>query len=245
MGRKRNQIFEMTSLATKIRDIATQLYGNTPGTYLEAGANDGLSSSNTYALELLGWTGILVEPSSVAFEKLEATRPSNILIRRALSSGLRNTVTGTFSSGSLTASASPGLYHRDPKRYQIRGISRLSRVVGLNRHSALKVVQATTLDSILGEHLSTRLDLLVLDVEGLELEALLGLQRFRPRIIILETRKEDSLAIAAELLDMGYACAANLSGFSKTEFPAWTEDHQDFGWCLKNDVEAIQVLSNL
>src|SRR5689334_8899924 len=37
---------------------------NSPGFFVEAGANDGISQANTYYLERhLGWTGILIEPS--------------------------------------------------------------------------------------------------------------------------------------------------------------------------------------
>lgn len=245
MDRSEVQTFEMSMLAVKISKMVKGLYGTKPGTYLEAGANDGLSASNTYALEFLGWSGILVEPSPVAFQKLVVSRPGNILINKALSSGSRNTMVGTFDSGSLTASASPELYSRDPKQYRFRGISRILRIIGFQRHAELKVVEATTLEAILSDHLATRLDLLVLDVEGLELEVILGLGKFRPRIIILETRKQDSLAISTKLLEMGYVCVVDLSGFNKLEFKTWTEDHQDFGWCLKEDLQAIQVLSNL
>jgi FkbM family methyltransferase len=39
-------------------------------TFLDIGANDGRTCSNTYALALLGWSGALVEASPRAYEKL-------------------------------------------------------------------------------------------------------------------------------------------------------------------------------
>ncbi len=240
-----DQLFEMSPLVSKVLKLISQLYPNSCGTYLEAGANDGLSHSNTYALEMRGWTGVLVEPSAQAFEQLVSNRPDNILIQKGLSSSYEKTITGTFSSGSLTGTAKQDLYLRDPKQHRIRGISRLSHWTGVRNHADLETVESTTLENILTEYFTESLDLLVLDVEGMELEVLQGLGSSRPRIIILETRKVDSLAIAGELLDLGYVCASNLSSFNKIDFPFWTEDHQDFGWCLKSDIKAIQVLSSV
>ena len=53
-------------------------YFNTPGsvkimgTFIDIGANDGQTFSNTRALAEVGWKGVLVEPSPKAFEKLKA-----------------------------------------------------------------------------------------------------------------------------------------------------------------------------
>lgn len=41
-----------------------------PGKFLDIGAHDGVTFSNTCALGELGWTGTLVEPSPVAFQAL-------------------------------------------------------------------------------------------------------------------------------------------------------------------------------
>jgi hypothetical protein len=45
-----------------IEDRLASLFGNKRGTFIEAGANDGLAQSNTYWLEnMRGWRGILIE----------------------------------------------------------------------------------------------------------------------------------------------------------------------------------------
>lgn len=41
------------------------------GTFLDIGANDGVTLSNTRAIALLGWKGVLVEPSPGAFLRLK------------------------------------------------------------------------------------------------------------------------------------------------------------------------------
>jgi FkbM family methyltransferase len=45
--------------------------------FLDIGANDGVSFSNTYALALSGWSGALIEPSKMAFDKLEENYKEN------------------------------------------------------------------------------------------------------------------------------------------------------------------------
>lgn len=49
-----------------------EYFKDTPkGTFLDLGANDGITFSNTRALALRNWSGVLVEPSPKAFERLK------------------------------------------------------------------------------------------------------------------------------------------------------------------------------
>lgn len=50
--------------------IILDYFGHTPGTALDAGANDGISLSNSHALHHLGWNLCCVEPSPAAFARL-------------------------------------------------------------------------------------------------------------------------------------------------------------------------------
>lgn len=52
-------------------------FGNGVGTFLDIGANDGKTFSNTYALSLLGWSGVCVDASPRAFASLTATHANN------------------------------------------------------------------------------------------------------------------------------------------------------------------------
>ena len=52
-------------------------FGNEVGTFLDAGANDGRTLSNTHALALRGWSGVCVEPSPVAFARLRELYADN------------------------------------------------------------------------------------------------------------------------------------------------------------------------
>ncbi len=48
------------------------------GCFLDIGANDGRTFSNTYALALLGWKGVCVDASPVAFASLSETYKRNL-----------------------------------------------------------------------------------------------------------------------------------------------------------------------
>jgi len=52
------------------QDVIEQ-YFHVPGYFLDIGANDGVTLSNTYALQLAGWGGVLVEPSEEAFNRIQ------------------------------------------------------------------------------------------------------------------------------------------------------------------------------
>lgn len=59
----------------------------TPACFLDIGAHDGVTFSNTRALAELGWTGTLVEPSPAAFQSLMNTykdRPEMNLVNAAM-----------------------------------------------------------------------------------------------------------------------------------------------------------------
>lgn len=51
--------------------IIKDYFGDFVGTFLDLGANDGVTLSNTRALALAGWCGVLVEPSPKAFARLK------------------------------------------------------------------------------------------------------------------------------------------------------------------------------
>jgi FkbM family methyltransferase len=213
-----------------------QALGPTSGVYVEAGANDGVRQSNTLALEeALGWSGILVEPSRTAFEALERNRPGNHLVNAALvaygSSG--SPVMGAFLDGHLTGTMDPELFARagdTPRSKASSGMVRLRSALGMKPRTTMVSVRSATLDEVLTGADIQHVDLLSLDVEGFELEALRGIDfsRVRPCVIILEVRKRDTWDLLQLLTSAGYALVENLSKFADSGSPTWTEDHEDF-----------------
>ncbi len=60
------------------QDIILDYFKNKPHcTFLDIGANDGETFSNTRALALNGWPGVCIEPGLAAFEKLKILYPES------------------------------------------------------------------------------------------------------------------------------------------------------------------------
>jgi len=146
------------------------------GTFLEAGANDPKSLSQTYLLESLGWSGALVEPVPECCEKLRRDRPRSRVFENALG--------GPDAAGLLRLKI-PG------------GTTELASGMAADEIAAEgdRVIEAEliTLTRVLELAGIQTLDLLSLDLEGMELDALEGLDfgRFPPKLIIIEDRMDD------------------------------------------------------
>mgnify|MGYP001070472729 CR=1 FL=1 len=151
------------------------------GFFVEAGANDGFTQSNTYWLERFrGWRGVLVEPMPELAEEARRSRPGSTVVQCALApepgtvrmrfGDLMSTVDGARDSE--WASAGVSLGWRDP--YELD-------------------VPARRLSDILDEVGAPGIDLLSLDVEGFELPALQGLDldRHAPRWVLVEIHEPE------------------------------------------------------
>lgn len=137
------------------------------GFFIEAGAYDGYKYSVTYALEMMGWTGILVEPILEQFAKCGENRPNSRIVNAALSDvGGQIIPIEVVSDGDLAM---------------------LSSAQPTNLPHTIQNVATVTLNSLLREH-SGPIDLLVLDVEGGELKSLAGLDftKSAPRMMLIE-----------------------------------------------------------
>ncbi|MBI3006144.1 MAG: FkbM family methyltransferase [Ignavibacteriales bacterium] len=158
------------------------------GFFIEAGANDGFSQSNTYYLEkILGWRGVLIEPIPELFERCQKERKNSFVFNCALvaktfkDSSIEIHYAGLMSvvHGSLKDAASR-------KKHIDQGL----KVQNLNQSYSLRV-PARTLESILDDiHRERPIDFLSLDVEGYEGDALKGLNlhKYAPKYILVEAR---------------------------------------------------------
>ena len=166
------------------------------GFFVEAGANDGYAQSNTYFFERLrGWTGLLIEPVPALAAACRRNRRGPVIEAALVAearpgetvglhyAGLMSTMDGALGGSAATA------------RHVAQGLE----VQGLAGSHRLDV-PARSLSSILDEWgINRPIDLLSLDVEGAEADALRGLDfaRHAPRFVCVEAR--DRPAIAALL----------------------------------------------
>lgn len=161
--------------------LIRQFFGNSGrGFFVEVGANEPASIySQTWHLEQLGWTGILIEPNRALFDELVRKRPRSKVYNVACSSpekaGTAELKIPFMADGKIDtgkAALETEIDHAGFPAYQTESV---------------KVV---TLDSILNDNKIDRIDLLSIDVEGTELDVLRGfdLGRYRPRLILLEDK---------------------------------------------------------
>lgn len=168
-----------------------------PGFYVELGANDGISQSNTKYLEVYeGWKGVLIEPSPVLF--------SALMKNRSKSNSFHNCACVSFGySGS-----SMKLLYSNLRTIALDGINDIQDRVGHAQlgQRKLKVSEkmeifnapAKTLDRVLSEANAPNLiDFLSLDVEGAEIEVLRGLnfEIYNFKLILIETRSFESINV--------------------------------------------------
>lgn len=180
------------------------------GFYIECGANDGITQSNTYKLEKYrNWTGLLVEASPNIFHKcIENRSKNNIFENYALvSDDLQNTIKGDF-DGSLMGS--------------INGTR-------LNRNANIEV-KSSTLTSLLKRHSITKVDFFSLDVEGYELDVLKGLdfEYCSPTYLLIEIYEKHKKELFQFLTTKGYDLVCNLSGYNHKDNPHWDGTHNDY-----------------
>jgi FkbM family methyltransferase len=183
----------------------------TGGFFVEAGANNGYLQSNTYWFERFrGWRGVLVEPIPELFDACRRERPRSTVFNCALVPVGREGMPVQMHYGGLMSivggvNASPS----DDALHAAAGTQ-------LGWDVTYEVtVPGRTLTSILDEIQAPEIDLLSLDVEGFELDALggLDLDRFAPRFALVEARDEEARASITEALAHRYEPVEPLSPY--------------------------------
>lgn len=134
------------------------------GVFLEAGAHDGYTQSNTYYLERFrGWTGVLVEAVPELHAKAARRRPRSHVANCALVAPEQAGGSVAIAFGDLMSQVGTDTAHAEGG---LRNAGRAGYTVE---------VPARTLDDVLDEAGVGALDLMVLDLEGHELDALRGI----------------------------------------------------------------------
>jgi FkbM family methyltransferase len=174
------------------------------GYFIEAGANDGLTQSNTYWFEQFrGWRGLLIEAVPEKAQACRRNRPRATIVQSALvaSDTIRSVQINTADLMAFVAGHSQDDAEERARLTRAMSVQNLREVKRID-------VPAKTLSSILDDLGSPGVDLLSLDVEGFELEVLKGLdlRRHRPAYILLETDKIDA---ALDVLGGNY-CVVDL-----------------------------------
>jgi FkbM family methyltransferase len=164
------------------------------GFFVDVGAYDGIRGSNSYAMEQLGWKGILVEANPKSVEKCVRFRPSSIVVHAAIG--------GPDARGSIAFHQVSGNTDADMLSFVVSDESHKQMCKKANGTITQIDVPFRSLDSVLSEYAADipRIDLLSIDIEGIELMALKGLsfERWAPRLIIAEANDEELVVFLKE-----------------------------------------------
>lgn len=149
------------------------------GLYVEIGAFDGVSHSNTLGLARRGWSGILAEPHPLAAAKLRKNYASypKIAIEQVAVGKKDGEIVHLSNAGTLSSTSTDLIEH----------YKRLPWASGAVLEGGQEV-ESMRLDTLLEKHGPNRLDLLVVDVEGSERDVFSGfdIDRWKPQMVIVE-----------------------------------------------------------
>ena len=184
------------------------------GTFLEFGATDGFSLSNTYLLEnSYEWKGVLAEPSPQWHESLNKNRPNCKIINDCIYSESGRSL-DFFVSNSGQLSTIEEFRDSDLKSKPLN--SKLRNSGGYST----KVSSISLNDVFIKYFNSSPIDYMSIDTEGSELEILrnFDFKKFGPSILTVEHNHSDEERIIDELLMVnGY-----IRYFKEhTQFDAW------------------------
>jgi FkbM family methyltransferase len=184
--------------------LLDQLFKNqAEGFFVEVGCIDGRRHSNTLTFEERGWRGMCIEAHSDYIAMLRAHRPNSIIC--ACAAGEADEDAAIFYAnrwGSLSS--------LDRSREQEFKQRFGPRFAGFE----MQTVKKRRLDTLFQEYGVTTIDILSIDIEGYEAEALKGIDfgRFRPEVIIVESENRSHRdQIDAILLPNGYVRSVRLA----------------------------------
>ena len=162
--------FEFDSLnCRESRLVWDYFHRQKEGVYVEVGANHPTEQSLTWFLELQGWRGVLVEPNPALYKLLCEQHPRSRTFQVAVGNPEDTGI----------AELHLGVGH---------GQSAIKPDFDVELSGEVVQVQMRTLNSVLAEAGVERIDFLSVDVEGMELDVLRGLElgRYSPQLILIE-----------------------------------------------------------
>jgi FkbM family methyltransferase len=176
------------------------------GIFVEAGANDGQTQSNTaYFARHRGWRGLLVEPIPELAARCRAARLESVVENCALVTSDADGQTVPMTYCGLMSVVDGGWSDAEAERAHVETGRHIQSLTTYHVN-----VPGRSLSALLDKHKMSHVDLLSLDVEGFERQALEGLdfQRHRPRFILVEARFRGEID---DLLLPHYEAIAQLS----------------------------------
>lgn len=176
------------------------------GVFVEIGAHDGISFSNSYFFEKnLAWTGICIEPNPNTFNKLQANR--NCICEQICISNSNIKKPFLLCSGYMLEMYSGLFDNYNPKH--LDRIDAEMHIFGGDKQ--IVWVDCCTLKSLFEKYMITHIDFLSIDIEGGEEEALQSIDFDTVTIDIIVVENNFNETILKEYLkDKGYELKAHI-----------------------------------
>lgn len=165
--------------------------GQLDGFFIEVGAFDGYSYAVTYALECLGWKGLLIEAIPERAEQCTARRKHSRVVHSALASKHGGEVTFSITEDQFGGMLS----YLDPNS------SHAKNLAGARQRKV--TVPLTTMNELLRDH-QGEIDVAVIDVEGGEVPLLAGfdLHKYKPKVLLIEDNEKGANPALANYMSM-------------------------------------------
>ena len=197
------------------------------GYYVEVGANDGVTQSNTLLFENSGgWRGLLIEPIPEIYKELRHNRSSarNFILNGALvSSDFDGDSLQLYSAGQMSLPVIPTVDVKNPLAHAEEGLRVQSKISDMELSTV--AVSAITLNEALRRAKAPKvIDFFSLDVEGWEIEVLKGVNfaSWDFRWVLVETRSLEDLKVF--MLTRGFTFHSQVSPRDALFFRAGAEN---------------------
>lgn len=161
-------------------------HGKQNGFFVEIGANHPTLLSQTWFFERQGWSGILVEPLASKCQLLRSARPRSKVVQAAIGAPEQ----------------------RGPAKLNVAAEDDMLSGLRVDRDvivGCVEDVDVRTLDDVLIEAKNPKIDLLSIDVEGLELDVLRGfnIEQAQPKVVLVEDHLQQ-LSLHRHIVRRGY-----------------------------------------
>lgn len=159
-------------------------FGDDVGTFLDIGANDGITFSNTRALALKGWSGVMVEPSPKAFAQLkELYKGHKNIYCYPYAISDHNGKAMLQESGPLCSAADVGLV----STFHAHEVARFSRTVKYEPVEVNTFKWKTFANRLKSTRLKdAKFDFISMDIEGDELNVLPDMDLTNTKMVCIE-----------------------------------------------------------
>ena len=187
-----------------------------PGFFIDVGAFDGISGSNTFYFEKhLQWQGIAFEPNPYAFENLRATRSCRLiqgcayrqdgevsflaLSQRDQSEGAKSRLPRSMLSMIFDSTHGGAMLSGIPEHMdQLQWVEWIRKPMKLDQ--TLATVPCHRIDTVLADSGVEIVDYLSIDVEGAEVEVLQGIDFDRVQVNVIGVEHTHSFSEVYDLL---------------------------------------------